>query len=67
MTGNILHCLKHGSQVGWLIEPDDASVLIFQPHKQPDLCQDADYLTVLDGIEIEFTVKQIFEWLKMSV
>ncbi|OCQ92453.1 hypothetical protein BCD67_07290 [Oscillatoriales cyanobacterium USR001] len=65
VTGNILHCLKHGSQLGWLIDPDDASVLIFQPNKQPELCHDSDSLRVLDGIEIELTAKQIFDWLRM--
>ncbi len=66
VTGNILHCLKHGSQLGWLIDPDDASVLIFQPNKQPELYQGSDRLRVLDGVELELTAKQIFEWLKMA-
>jgi Uma2 family endonuclease len=25
VTGNILHCLKHGCQMGWLIDPDERS------------------------------------------
>jgi len=31
VTGNILHCLKHGSRLGWLIDPDERSVLVYPP------------------------------------
>jgi Uma2 family endonuclease len=66
VTGNILHCLKHGSQLGWLIDPDDRSVLIFLPNQQPELYQESDRLRVLDGINLQLTAEQIFSWLKMS-
>lgn len=66
VTGNILHCLKHGSQLGWLIDPDDRSVLIFLPNQQPELYQESERLIVLDGIDLQLTAEQIFSWLKMS-
>lgn len=28
---NLLHCLQNGCKLGWLIDPDDYSVLIFAP------------------------------------
>ena len=31
VTKNILRCLKNGSQMGWLIDPDDRSVFIYRP------------------------------------
>lgn len=65
-TGNILHCLKHGCQLGWLIDPDDRSVIVFQPQQQPELFHQEDKLVVLDGVELELTAKQIFKWLKMK-
>ncbi len=61
VTGNILHCLKHGSQLGWLIDPSDRSVLIFLPNQQPELCQGSDRLAVLEGIDLELTAEQIFD------
>lgn len=42
VTGNILKGLRHGSQLGWLIEPDDRSVLIFLPNQQPQLSGGSD-------------------------
>ena len=32
---NILHCLNHGSQMGWLIDPAERLVIIYQPNQQP--------------------------------
>ncbi|OUL25375.1 hypothetical protein BV378_15650 [Nostoc sp. RF31YmG] len=65
VTGNILHFLKYGCQLRWLIDPSDRSILVFQPKQQPELRQGKDDLLVLDGIELKLTVEQIFGWLKM--
>lgn len=66
VTGNILHCLKHDSQLGWLIDPDDRSVLIFLPNQQPELCQGSDPLAMLDGIDLQLTAEEVFNWLRMG-
>ncbi|MEB3177895.1 MAG: Uma2 family endonuclease [Nostocaceae cyanobacterium] len=66
VTGNILHCLKHGCQLGWLIDPDDRSIIVFQPKQQPELRHNKDDLIVLDGVELNLTVEQVFDWLKMQ-
>lgn len=66
VMGKILHCLKYGSQLGWLIDPDDRSIVIFEPKQQPELRQGKDDLTLLDGIELKLTVEQVFGWLKMK-
>lgn len=67
VTGNILHCLKHGCQLGWLIDPGDRSILVFLPQQQPELFHQEDKLVVLDDIELKLTVDQVFSWLKMGV
>ncbi|MBD2626588.1 Uma2 family endonuclease [Trichormus variabilis] len=66
VIGNILHCLNYGCQLGWFIDPDDTTILIFLPEKQPELLQGNDILPVLPGVELQITVGQIFNWLKMS-
>ncbi|NJL83118.1 MAG: Uma2 family endonuclease [Chloroflexaceae bacterium] len=65
VTGNILHCLKHGCQLGWLIDPGDRSVIVFQPGQQPELLHQEDHLLVLAGVELDLTAQQVFSWLKM--
>jgi Uma2 family endonuclease len=66
VTGNILHCLTHGCKLGWLLDPDDRSVLVFQPQKQPELHQGKDRLIVWDELELDLTAEQVFGWLKMQ-
>lgn len=65
VTGNILHCLNHGCRLGWLVDPGDRSVLVFQPQQQPQLLHQADPLGVLAGIELDLTPEQLFSWLNM--
>lgn len=66
VTGNILHCLKYGCQLGWLLDPDDRSILVFQPKQQPELRQEKDDLIVLNEIDLNLTVEQVFDGLKMK-
>lgn len=65
VIGNILHCLENGCKLGWFIDPDDHSILIFLPQQQPQLFKGDDVLPVLDNITINLTVQQFFDWLKM--
>ncbi|MFN6567014.1 Uma2 family endonuclease [Dendronalium sp. ChiSLP03b] len=66
VIGNILHCLKYGSRLGWFLDPDDLSILVFLPDQQPMLLQGEDSLPTLEEIEIKLTVNQVFGWLKMA-
>lgn len=63
---NILHCLQYGCKLGWFIDPDDHSILIFSSEKQPQLFKGDNILPMLDHISINLTVKQVFDWLKMG-
>ena len=61
---NILHCLKHGTQLGWLIDPDERLVLVFLPGQQPLEMTDSDRLPVPEFLQLQLTVAQVFGWLK---
>jgi len=66
VSGKILYSLNGGCELGWLVDPSDRSILIFQPGQQPQLCEGATELPVLEGVEIELTCDRIFGWLKMN-
>lgn len=66
VIGNILHCMQHGSKLGWFIDPDDLSILVFLPEQQPILMKERDILPVLAEIALNLTVNQVFSWLKMG-
>lgn len=66
LIDNILHCLKHGSKLGWMIDPDDYSVLIFTPQQEPEVCRGDRQLKVIAGVQLTLTPQQIFAWLKLG-
>lgn len=62
---NLLFCLKYGSQLGWMIDPDDYSILVFAPQQEPQVCRGASQPQVLSGINLEITAEEIFGWLQI--
>lgn len=63
---NLLYCLRHGSQLGWLIDPDDYSILIFAPQQEPQVCRGTSQLKVLPGVDLEINAEQMFAWLQIG-
>ena len=71
VIGNILHCLKHGTEMGWLLFPKERSLLIFQRDRQPIEINingnGNEILLVPEFLEnqLKLTANQIFNWLKI--
>ena len=66
VTRNILHCLDHGCEMGWLVDPNETSILVYPSGQQPKILQaESDRLPIPDFLpDLELTVGQIFGWLK---
>lgn len=67
VTGNILHCLKYGCQMGWLIDPEERSLIIYPSGQQPEFLQEEqDVLPVPDLVaNLQLTIADVFGWLKL--
>jgi Uma2 family endonuclease len=67
VTGNILHCLKQGCQMGWLIDPEERSLLIYPTGQQPELLQSAQEGLPVPSLvsDLQLTVGDVFSWLKL--
>ena len=65
VISNILHCLQHGSKLGWMLDPDDRAILVFQPKQELIIYRDGECLPVLADIELELSPDRIFSGLKM--
>ncbi|MBE9007969.1 Uma2 family endonuclease [Fortiea sp. LEGE XX443] len=63
---NILHCLKHGCQLGWMLDPDDYSVLIFAPGQELEVCRGGCILPLLKDVNLTLTAEQVFAWLQVG-
>ena len=66
VLSNILHCLKYGTQLGWLIDPDERLVLVFMPGQEPVEFSGQDSLPLPKFLNLNLTVDQVFGWLKVA-
>jgi Uma2 family endonuclease len=64
VTSNILYCLRHGSELGWLIDPEAKAVIVYQPQSLPTILSNSEILPVLAGLPLTLTVEQLFSWLQ---
>ncbi len=65
VISNILHCLKYGTQLGWLIDPDERLILGFIPGQEPIELLGKDRLPVPNFLTLNLTVENVFGWLKV--
>jgi Uma2 family endonuclease len=67
VISNILHCLNHGTSLGWLIDPEELNVLVYPPNQQPIYLENEDdILPVPDLVkDLHLTLGQLFDWLKL--
>lgn len=62
----ILFCLNQGTQLGWLIDPEDESVMIIKPNSLPEIKSTGEILPVLEVLENwQLTVDSMFAWLSL--
>ncbi|MFP4219210.1 MAG: Uma2 family endonuclease [Phormidium sp.] len=65
VIGKILYGLESGTELAWLIDPGDRSVLMFQPREQPRLGIEDEPSIRLSGLDLNLTAAEIFNWLKL--
>lgn len=65
VTKNILHCLNHGAQMGWLIDPDEKTVFIYLPKQQPQVFDEPEQKLLVPAFanELHLSVNAVFSWL----
>lgn len=65
VTKNILHCLKHETQMGWLIDPDEQTVFVYLPKQQTEVFDEPEELLPVPSFasELRLTVGELFGWL----
>lgn len=65
VTKNILHCLKHETQMGWLIDPSEQCVFVYLPDRPTAFYDEPDERLPVPEFAREFnlTVEGLFNWL----
>ena len=64
VTKNILHCLQHGTQMSWLIDPAEKTVFVYRPKQETAVFEDLELIPVpLFASVLQLTVQDLFAWL----
>lgn len=65
VTKNILHCLKHGTQMSWLIDSEEKTVFVYQQKQEIEVFDDPDAVLPIPAFAngLQLTVKDLFAWL----
>jgi Uma2 family endonuclease len=67
VINKILHCLDHGCEMGWMIDPEDREVIVYPYNDRPRYFGDPEtMLPVPDWAKgLELTVGELFGWLSV--
>lgn len=61
---NILFALNNGTELGWLIDPQEKIIMIFLPNKQPQIKQNNELLPMLSLLsDWQLSTQEIFDYL----
>ncbi|MBD2125970.1 Uma2 family endonuclease [Microcoleus sp. ZQ-A2] len=65
VTKKILHSLKYETQMGWLIDPDEQTIFVYQPNQQPEVFEEPEEQLPVPSFasELRLTVGDVFGWL----
>ena len=66
VLGKLLHCSQYGAELGWLIDPEEETILVVFSNQRVQLLSGNAQLPILEGIGLELTVEQVFGWLTLS-
>ncbi|NMF57789.1 Uma2 family endonuclease [Pseudanabaena yagii] len=65
VLGKLLHCAEYGTELGWLLDAEDESILVVDSDRRVREFANSDRLPVLNGIDLALTVEQVFNWLSL--
>lgn len=67
VINKIIFSIQNGTQLGWFIDPDDKSVMVFQPNQLPEVKYGQDNLPILNVLgDWQISPGDIFSWLQVK-
>ena len=62
---SLLFCSQHGTELGWLINPEEEVIFVVLKEQKVQLLREEDVLPVLENIDLKLTVNDVFAWLNL--
>jgi Uma2 family endonuclease len=65
VTKNILHCLKHGTLMGWLVDPAEKTVFVYRSKQETEVFDEPDQVLPVPSLigDLHLTVQDVFAWM----
>jgi Uma2 family endonuclease len=63
VLAKLLHCAEYGTELGWLLDPEDESILVVDSDRRVRELKNSDRLPVITGVKLDITVREVFSWL----
>lgn len=60
---NLLHCSTNGTELGWLIDADEESILVVDESQRLRIFREEAIVPTLPEFKLSITAQQIFGWL----
>ncbi|NET49640.1 MAG: Uma2 family endonuclease [Merismopedia sp. SIO2A8] len=62
---NIFHCLEHGAKMGWLLDPEESCVFVYDAEQAVKMFEASDVVLPMPAFAktVQLTVGEIFGWL----
>ncbi len=63
---NILHCLNHGTEMGWLLDPEESLIFVYGVNQSVQIFENAEAILPIPEFAqaVQLKVGEIFNWLK---
>ena len=65
VLGNLIHCSRYGTEIGWLVDPEAESILVIDATQRVEILAGTSRLPCLNEVELELTAEQVFGWLAL--
>ncbi|MEM1252922.1 MAG: Uma2 family endonuclease [Cyanobacteria bacterium P01_H01_bin.21] len=66
VLSNLLHCIEHGSELGWLLDPAEDSVLVVDKEQRIQILTGQAKLPMQAGLDLSLMAMDVFSWLTLS-
>lgn len=61
----LLHCLENGTEMGWLIDPEEKTIFVFRSQQPPIALDEPEQIILVPSFasELRLSVGELFGWL----
>ncbi len=67
VLSHLLHCSQQGTELGWLLDAAEETILAVWPEQRVQLFSGDSTLPILSSLELPLSASEVFGWLRFSL